>query len=111
MFGLFTDELAVLAYAKDFMRICCVIYVMCSIMGTYECVVSGTGAAGCSFIGGILDGVVFRISFSFLFAYTLGMGITGFFMGESLARLGPILVGCIYYHSGAWKQHKRLVDH
>ena len=110
IFGMFTDEGAVLAYAKSFMRICCVIYAACSLMGTYDSVVTGTGQAVLGFIGGVLDGVVFRVCFSFLFAYGLNMGITGFFMGEALARLGPILVGSIYYHSGAWKRRKRLID-
>ena len=110
IFGLFTDEPEVLAYAKAFMRICCLIYVMCSVMGTYECVVTGTGNATLGFIGGIFDGVVFRVCFSFFFAFTLNMGITGFFMGEALARLGPIIVGSIYYHSGAWKKKKQLIE-
>lgn len=110
IFGLFTDDPAVLVYAKTFMRICCLIYIVCSLMGTYECVITGTGQAVLGFIGGILDGVIFRVCFSFLFAYTLNMGIAGFFMGEALARIGPILVDSIYYHSGAWKRRKRLID-
>ena len=61
------------------------------------------------FLGGILDGVVFRIGFSFLFAYGLHMGVTGFLLGDALARLGPILVSGIYYYSGAWRRRKRLV--
>ena len=110
VFGLFTDDPAVLAYAKTFMRICCLIYIVCSLMATYNSIIIGTGQAILGFIGGILDGVVFRVCFSFLFAYTLNMGIAGFFMGEALARLGPILEDCIYYYSGAWKRKKRLID-
>jgi putative MATE family efflux protein len=110
IFGLFTSDPAVLAYAEIFMRICCLIYVVCSLMATYECVITGTGNAVLGFIGGILDGVVFRVCFSFLFANTLHMGIAGFFMGEALARLGPIMVSTLYYHTGAWRRRKRLID-
>lgn len=109
IFGLFTSEAEVLAYAKVFMRISCIIFFLSSIMGPYESVITGTGNAFLSLVGGLLDGVVFRICFSFLFAYSLGMGVAGFFLGDALARLGPVLVGGIYYHSGAWKKHKKLI--
>ncbi|MGN1002817.1 MAG: hypothetical protein ACI4PC_08605 [Oscillospiraceae bacterium] len=40
------------------------------------------------------DGVVFRVFFGMLFGL----------------RLGVILAGACYYHSGAWKRRKRLID-
>ena len=62
------------------------------------------------FLGGMLDGVVFRLGFSFLFAFALNMGVTGFLLGDALARLGPIIVSGSYYFSGAWRRRKRLVS-
>jgi Na+-driven multidrug efflux pump len=61
------------------------------------------------FLGGFLDGVVFRVSFGLFFGIYLNMGVIGFFLGHSLARLGVILVDVIYFHSGAWKKRKKLV--
>ena len=52
---------------------------------------------------------MFRLGFSFLFALSLHMGVTGFLLGDALARLGPILVSGSYYFSGAWRRRKRLV--
>lgn len=110
IFGLFTDDASVLAYAPVYMKIGCVTLLLSAVMGALESVVTGTGNSGLSFLSGLLDGVVFRITFSFLLAYTFEMGAAGFFMGDALARLGPILVGGIYYFSGAWKRRKKLLD-
>ena len=109
VFGLFTRDEAVLVYAPVFMLISALIYVLSAVMSPYEAVITGTGNAGLSLLGGLLDGVVFRICFSFLFAMHLGMGVAGFFLGDALARFGPILVGGIYYYSGAWKRRKKLL--
>lgn len=110
IFGLFDHEEAVLAYAQVFMGISCLIYLLSSVMGPFDCVITGTGNSGLSLLGGILDGVIFRIGFSFLFAYVLDMGVAGFFLGDALARLGPIIVGGTYYFSGAWKKRKKVIN-
>ena len=109
-FGLFTDDPAVLAYAAPFMRITALIYLLGGAMAPFESVVSGTGHSMLGFLGGMLDGVVFRLGFSFLFAFALNMGVTGFLLGDALARLGPIIVSGSYYFSGAWRRRKRLVS-
>ena len=109
MFGLFSDDPAVLAYAKVFMRIACLIYILGGIMSPFEAVVSGTGNSFLGFLGGMLDGVVFRLGFSFLFAFVMDMGVAGFLLGDAMARLGPITVSGTYYLTGAWKRRKRLI--
>ena len=109
-FGLFDQNPDVLAYAQPFMNITALIYLLGGLMAPFESVVSGTGHSMLGFLGGMLDGVVFRIGFSFLFAWALGMGVTGFLLGDALARLGPIIVSGSYYLSGAWRRRKRLVS-
>lgn len=109
IFGLFTDDPDVLAYAKVFMAISALIYILGAIMSPFEAVISGTGNSMLGFLGGMLDGVVFRLGFCFLFAFALNMGVVGFMLGDALARLGPISVSSIYFFSGAWKRRKRLV--
>ena len=108
IFGLFTDDPAVLAYAPVFMAIASLIYVLSAVMSPFEAVVTGTGHSLLGFLGGLLDGVIFRLGFSYLFAFALDMGIVGFFLADALARLGPILVSGAYYFSGAWRRRKRL---
>ena len=108
-FGLFDKNPEVLAYARPFMNITALIYFFGGLMAPFESVVTGTGHSMLGFLGGMLDGVVFRLGFSFLFAFALHMGVTGFLLGDALARLGPIIVSGSYYLSGAWRRRKRLV--
>ena len=110
VFSLFTSEADVLAFARPIMAVTAFIYFTCALLATYDGVVSGTGASMLSFLGGFLDGVLFRICFGFLFGWGFGLGVVGFFMGEALARFGPVSVGMIYYHSGAWLRKKKLLE-
>ena len=108
-FSLFTDDPLVLDYARSFMAANALIYVLGGIMAPFDSVVTGTGNSFLGFVGGLLDGVFFRLGFSFLFASVLHMGVISFLLGDALARLGPIIVGSWYYYSGAWRRRKRLV--
>ena len=109
-FSLFDKNPDVLAYARTFMRVNALIYLLSATMAPFDAVVTGTGNSFLGFLGGMLDGVVFRLGFCFLFAWGLHMGVTGFLLGDALARLGPILVSGCYYFSGAWRRRKRLVS-
>jgi Na+-driven multidrug efflux pump len=109
VFGLFTKDPLVLDYSFTFMLITSVCLFLSS-MNAFSGVTMGTGNAKLGFLAGFLDGVIFRIGFSFFFGFTMHMEVTGFFLGNTLARLGPVLVHCSYYFSGAWKKRKRLVD-
>lgn len=84
------------------------VFVLSAVQGAYLSVVTGSGNASLSMLAGLLDGVVLRLGFSFLFAYPLGMGVEGFFLGNVLARLGPIAVGTVYYYSGKWRHFDLL---
>lgn len=110
VFSLFTSDPEVITQAGVYMLICCIIYFLSASIAPYEGVVSGTGNAKLGFIGGMLDGVVFRVGFGMLFGLVLGMGAQGFFLGDALARTGIVLVGATYYYSGAWKKHKLLTE-
>ena len=92
------------------MMVCCVIYFLSAAIAPYEGVVAGTGNAKLGFLGGMLDGVFFRVGVGMLFGLVLNMGALGFFLGDALARSGIVLVGAIYYHSGKWMKYKILSD-
>ncbi|MDF2636278.1 MAG: efflux family protein [Pelosinus sp.] len=109
IFGLFTTDEAVMAYSFKFMLITALTLFLSSISSSYGTIITGTGHSMLGFLGGFLDGVVFRVSFGLFFGIYLNMGVIGFFLGHSLARLGVILVDVIYFHSGAWKKRKKLV--
>jgi putative MATE family efflux protein len=110
VFSIFTKDTLVLDYSFSFMLITALFLFFTSILSAFSSVTTGTGNATLGFLAGFLDGVVFRIIFSFLFGFGLHMEVTGFFLGNTLARIGPILVHCIYYFSGVWKKRKLLVD-
>ncbi len=109
IFGLFTKDPAVLAYAPPFMMISALIYLLCCFMVTFNAITTAAGKSVLNFLGGILDGIIFRISFSMLFATVLGWGVIGYFMGEALARLGPPIVSGIYYFSRRWEKTGQLI--
>ena len=110
LFGIFSRDEAVLAYAPEIMRISTFCYFLAAIMGSFNIMTSGTGAAGLGFLAGILDGVVFRFGFCWLFGMILNMGVTGYFLGNTLARFGPLIVHSTYFFSGAWTRRKRLTE-
>jgi putative MATE family efflux protein len=110
IFSLFTKDPTAMSYSFIFMVITAPCLLLSAVIGAFGSVISGTGNAKLSFIAGFFDGIIFRIAFSFIFGFTLGMEVTGFFLGNTLARLGPLLVYCPYYFSGAWTRRRRLVE-
>ena len=107
-FSLFTKDPEVIELGVSYMHVTLSLMVFSPIQGSFMAVVTGSGNAKLSFLGGMLDGVVLRLGFSFLLAYGCGMGVLGFFIGNVLARLGPIGVSMTYYFSGRWKTYRLL---
>lgn len=108
-FRLFSADPEVWDLSKTYMTILVSAFLLSALTSSLNTVTVGTGATRLSMISGLLDGVVFRISFSFFFGLTLGMEAAGFFLGNSLARLGPIMVEGVFFLSGAWKRCKPLI--
>ena len=108
LYRLFTADQAVIELGVTYLKIAALIFIISPIQGSYMAVVVGAGNAKLSFLAGLLDGVILRLGISFLFAYTLNMGVTGFFWGNTLARLGPMTVGLLYYLSGRWQTAELL---
>ncbi len=108
LFRLFNKDPAVLAFAPEMCLVLCISLYLGAVMGSVQAVTTGSGAAGLAFLAGLLDSVVFRFGFCFLFGYAMNLGMIGFYMGSNFARIGPILVCGSYFLSGKWKT-KRLV--
>lgn len=109
-FALFTTDAEVIAFGRTYMRACIIMFILASFQGAYVSVVTGVGYAKLNFIIGVLDGVVLRLGISFLLAYAFELGVVGFFYGNTLARLGPVSVGLVYYLSGKWRTRRLLSD-
>lgn len=109
-FSLFTSDPEVIEFGVTYLRISLIVFALAPLQGSLGSVVTGSGFANLNFISGVLDGVILRLGISFFLAYTCGMGVTGFFFGNALARLGPTLVSGCYFLSGKWKTRKLLVE-
>ncbi len=110
LFRLFTTDEEVIEFGVTYMRIAVIVFLLTPLNGSFSSVITGSGNAKLSFISGVLDGVILRLGISFSFAYGLGMGVVGFFYGNALGRLGPVIVGMTYFYSGRWKTRKTLVE-
>lgn len=99
---------AILDLGVIYMRYHVIIFAFSAVQGSYMSVVTGSGNAKLNMLAGLLDGVFLRLGFSFLLAYTFNMGVEGFFLGNGLARLGPVTVGMVYFYSGKWKNYNLL---
>ncbi len=109
VFGLFTTDPEVLAFSRPFSYIIAVTALLSGFNGAFMGVLNGAGKGGLSLLGGVLDSVVFRFIFCYIFAYAMDMGVVGFYMGSNFARIAPVMIGAIYYLSGNWKK-KILMD-
>ena len=85
------------------------IFVFLAIMRGTNGLIQGVGNAKLSLVLGILDGVVVRMGFSWLFGIFLNWGFFGFVLGYGLAPFGVAVPGLIYFFSGKWKTRKALV--
>ncbi len=72
--------------------------------------INGIGFSRLSLVAGVLDGIVARISLSLFFGITLGMGISGFWLGSAVAGYVFFVIGIIYYAMGTWRKRKLLVS-
>lgn len=108
-FSLFTQDQAVMEGGVVFMRVSVITFVLSAVQGPYMASVTGSGHAKLNFLAGMLDGVILRLGISFSFAYWLEMGVVGFYYGNALARLGPVVIGIVYFYSGKWKTRKLLL--
>ncbi len=72
--------------------------------------INGIGNSKLALVTGIADGIIARIGLSLLFGVTLGMGISGFWLGSAIAGYVFLFVGGIYYAMGTWRKRKLLVS-
>lgn len=68
--------------------------------------INGSGNSRLNLLIAILDGMVCRISFAYLFGFVLGMGPQGFWYGDATAGFMPMVIGGVYFLSGRWKLPK-----
>ncbi len=104
IFGLFTDSDAVLAIVPAYIPI-----LVFSLFGTglnaiFAALINGSGNKRINLVIALLDALVARIAFAYLFGVHLGWTYLGFWFGSALAGYVPLLIGIVFYISGIWKR-------
>lgn len=108
VFSIFTDDPEVINLAPIFVSAVVWSFPGMLLMRGTNALMNGIGNSFLNLIFGLLDGVVLRISLSYLFGIVMDMGLYGFFLGYGLAAYGTSIPGTIYYLSGKWKNFRML---
>ena len=104
LFGLFSDDPAVLEMAVSYIPVAMVQFLGCTLRPAGFALINGSGNSRLNLAVALLDGIVSRVGLSLLLGVTLGWGIRGFWYGNAFSGLVPFFIGGIYLLSGAWKK-------
>ena len=110
LFGFFKREEDVInpEYIKQFVIAAIISFPGMLLMRGTNALMNGIGNSKLNLIFGLLDGVVLRISLSYILGIALDLGLFGFFLGYGLAAYGTSIPGILYYLSGRWKSFRML---
>jgi len=104
IFGIFTEESAVLLICMEYIPICYVNFTASALRGAMNSFNFGCGNYKFNFAVALLDGIAARIGFSLLLGFALNLGYFGFWLGNALAGTVPFFLGAFYYLTGWWKK-------
>ena len=107
LFGLFSQDPAVLTMAISYVPIAMIQYLGCVLRPPNFALINGSGNSKLNLAVALLDGIFTRIGLSLLLGVTFGLGIRGFWYGNALSGLVPFLIGTVYLISGRWKTFRR----
>ena len=66
--------------------------------------INGSGRAKLNLAVAIIDGIISRMGLAALLGFALKWDCFGFWMGDSLAGLMPLVIGGIFYLSSRWRE-------
>ena len=104
LFGMFSDDPAVLAMAVSYVPVAMVQYLGATLRPASFALINGSGNSRLNLLVALLDGIACRIGLSLLLGVVLGWGISGFWYGNAFSGLVPFLIGSVYLLSGRWKK-------
>ena len=109
VFGIFTDEAAVMAIAMEWLPVSVVLFLGSACRSPMNALINGSGNHKVNFATAILDGIVMRIGLGVLLGLVLHMDYIGFWLGDALAGYTPFFIGLVYYFTGSWKTRKYVI--
>lgn len=104
VFSLFDSDPAVLDLAVTYLSISVWNYLAWALMSPALGLMGGVGASGLQLFTSLLDGVVARIGLSLLFGITFSMGLSGFWIGSTMATYVTVILGWIFVFFGRWRE-------
>ena len=104
LFGLFSQDPAVLATAITYIPVAMIQYLGCVLRPPNFALINGSGNSKLNLAVALLDGIFCRIGLSLVLGVVLAWGINGFWYGNALSGLVPFLIGTVYLISGRWKK-------
>ncbi len=107
LFGLFSQDPAVLSMAITYIPIAMIQYLGCVLRPPNFALINGSGNSKLNLAVALLDGIFTRIGLSLLLGVVFAWGIRGFWYGNALSGLVPFLIGTVYLISGRWKYYRK----
>lgn len=109
IFSIFTSDASVIV-ASQIIVFPLTLFTLSGILRTPGlCLIMGSGNAKLNLVIALLDGIVCRIGFAYMFTFILNYGHYGCFLSEGLSSFVPPIVAIVYYVSGKWKTNKYLL--
>lgn len=107
IFALFTADEAVLASASILIAPTVLNFFGSATRSISFSLINGSGNTKLNFAIALIDGMISRIGIAALLGFALGMGCQGFWYGDALAGFMPMVIGTVFYLSGAWRKEKK----
>ena len=109
LYSIFTNDEEVLKLAPVIISALILHYPALLIMKGTNGFVQGIGNAVFGLVIALLDGLVFRITFSWLFGIHFKMGLYGMILGYALATYGTALPNLFYFLFIPWYKRKTVI--
>ena len=109
LYRIFTDDEAVIQLAPVIVSALLLHYPALLIMKGTNGFVQGIGNAVFGLVIALLDGLIFRVTFSWFFGIRLGMGLYGMILGYALATYGTAIPNLFYFLFIPWHRRKTVV--
>lgn len=110
VFGVFTDDEAVLDMAMSYLGVAVLLYASCVLRPPMNALINGTGNYKLNLAIAVLDGFAVRIGLALLLGLVFNWGIYGFWYGNALSSFMPFVIGGTYFLTGKWKTRKYVLQ-
>ena len=102
--GMFTTDADVLAKATVIVGPAILCFAGAATRTFAFSIINGSGNSKLNLLVAIIDGIIARIGCAYILGFAMGMGPKGFWYGDGIAGMMPLLIGGVFFLSGRWKK-------